>query len=61
MSYSFQFVNENNPDNSIFVFADDYDESVSKIKAIGIPNFKMKDWVLNEIIEVDDTIEFEAE
>ena len=59
--YSFQFMHETNSENSIFVFAHDYDEAVKKIKAIGIPNFKMKEWILNEIIEVDDTIEFELE
>jgi len=61
MLYSFQFIHETNEENSIFVFAHDYNEAVTKIKAIGIPKFQMKDWVLNEIIEVDDTIEFELE
>lgn len=59
--FSFQFINENNSDNSIFLFADDYDSAVIKIKEIGIPNFRMKEWVLREIIEVDDTIDFEIE
>lgn len=59
--YSFQFINESNEENSIFLFADDYDGAVIKIKEIGIPNFRMKEWILREIIEVDDTIDFEIE
>jgi len=59
--YSFQFMHETSQENSIFVFANDYNEAVTKIKAIGIPKFIMKEWILNEIIEVENTIDFELE
>ena len=42
--YSFQFIHESNEDNSIFLFAEDYNQAVIKIKQIKIPDFKLKEW-----------------
>ena len=59
--YSFQFIHESNEDNSIFLFAEDSNQAVIKIKQIKIPDFKLKEWVLREIIEIDNTVDFELE
>jgi hypothetical protein len=49
--YQFDFVLEVGGQQSISVSAETYPEAVKKIKAIGIPDFKISDWQLEAVTE----------
>ena len=49
--YQFDFVLDAERPETISVMGDNYDEAVVKVKAIGIPNFKLSDWKLEGIYE----------
>jgi hypothetical protein len=49
--YQFDFVLSSDDPETISVFGETYAEAVTKIKAIGIPNFKLADWKLEAIYE----------
>lgn len=54
--YSFQFVHINNPNKNIFLFATDYISAMVKLRKLGspIPDFNIKQWELEEIIEIEE-------
>lgn len=49
--YQFDFVLSAERPETISVMAMNYDEAVEKVKAIGVPKFNIKDWVLEGIYE----------
>ena len=49
--YQFDFVLDNERPETISVLGFTYDEAVEKIKAIGIPGFRLADWKLEAIYE----------
>lgn len=56
MLFSWQFVLKGMDNKCIFVFASDYNTAFSKVKEVGkqIPNFDIRLWEIEEIIEIED-------
>lgn len=52
--FSCQFVMIGFPNKAIFIFAKDYDSAIEKMKAMKVPGFKIANWEVEEIIEVED-------
>lgn len=61
-SYKFYFIRDNDPVlRYIGVIADDYTMAVEKIKAMGIPGFKISEWSVKGVMEDPEDYMFELD